>query len=824
MLTELGKSNLVLLARREVVVISKGPPSVSDAEWAANDADRKKRGSTAAVTTTSTSEGDHWALSERRQVGTVGERDNLTVVEEEELGRSRPFRIHSDTTIFSVSFTVPAKSVVSDVRRRTNKSEGGSGLVVVDGKMGTPGSEQVERTILELVRDDVIDDCQLGPSLMGKVASLKKGKVSSESTGDDIVGVNSGDSVVACATLDASFLRRTIGSKRSVMMKVPTALEREGGEGEGSTSNQLPSFIGMLEIAGHVVRASPARPRFRLQVLECQNLRVVDVLVKSDPCVIVFWNNVEIGRTWVIRDDLNPVFSATRSTFELPLAPLTATHGRSNSSAYSQRRSGQQRFFDWQNYNPELRLEVWDMDRDFLRKNWKKGKILGLASLCGPCDLVPVVKAVYMKHMGAAGVMLRLRAGSHHPKHESTVHASTQPFSGVISIKISIESATSDTEAWMARACQTEKNKANFEQGKKTVGTALTDLDLSAADVSQVGNAKEGSIHQPHIGVRCLDARGLPLKCDAYCRVFWNGRQVGSTLPASCVARTIQSIASNNPPSSAFQRNPVWWVPSTAVTTDDGHRRHGTSFESGLTAIVPLHENPIGDELTLDVFDGSHQRQDKSIDGEGCKDNASYRRVLGRHLGSVTVRGEYLSSLSRGRINLPLFSFSSSGKNAQMTLSLSIARLPNDQQPLHAVVRVPQQQNIQMDSKAAAAGTCTKREGGRIPKEQSQPPKRWLRLLLEGARLLRGLDVSGTSDPFCIVYVNRIWYRETRVCWGTLAPRWDESIEVEIFGRGAAIELEWDHEVRLEVWDKDAVGADDFIGETTFFLHEERDG
>ncbi|CAN0555795.1 unnamed protein product, partial [Ectocarpus sp. 8 AP-2014] len=57
----------------------------------------------------------------------------------------------------------------------------------------------------------------------------------------------------------------------------------------------------------------------RLQVQECQNLRSADMLGKSDPCVLVFWNGVEVGRTPIARDDLHPVFSAAGSTFRLPL-------------------------------------------------------------------------------------------------------------------------------------------------------------------------------------------------------------------------------------------------------------------------------------------------------------------------------------------------------------------------------------------------------------------------------------------------------------------------------------------------------------------------
>ncbi|CAN0473565.1 unnamed protein product, partial [Ascophyllum nodosum] len=66
--------------------------------------------------------------------------------------------------------------------------------------------------------------------------------------------------------------------------------------------------------------------------------------------------------------------------------------------------------------------------------------------------------------------------------------------------------------------------------------------------------------------VVCLDARGLPLECDAYCRVYWNGRQVGRTITTSAFAEA----RNRPPPSRAFQRNPVWWTQSSSTSTHNG--------------------------------------------------------------------------------------------------------------------------------------------------------------------------------------------------------------------------------------------------------------
>ncbi|CAN0509841.1 unnamed protein product, partial [Ectocarpus sp. 12 AP-2014] len=79
-------------------------------------------------------------------------------------------------------------------------------------------------------------------------------------------------------------------------------------KGEDGQSPTRSPFV-RLDVAGHVVSARPGRPRLRLQVLECQNLRSADMLGKSDPCVLMFWNGVEVGRTPIAPDDLHPVFS-----------------------------------------------------------------------------------------------------------------------------------------------------------------------------------------------------------------------------------------------------------------------------------------------------------------------------------------------------------------------------------------------------------------------------------------------------------------------------------------------------------------------------------
>lgn len=70
----------------------------------------------------------------------------------------------------------------------------------------------------------------------------------------------------------------------------------------------------------------------------------------------------------------------------------------------------------------------------------------------------------------------------------------------------------------------------------------------------------------------------------------------------------------------------------------------------------------------------------------------------------------------------------------------------------------------------------------------------------------------GKSDPYCRLIVEHDGdsetapVQETSVRWGTLAPVWDEEFDVELFSSSS---------LRLEVWDKDAIGSDDFLGEAS---------
>ncbi|CAM9115968.1 unnamed protein product [Ectocarpus sp. 13 AM-2016] len=892
--TGAGGPSLFLVAKREVLAAApeQGSCPESDGE---SGVSRTATACSSAVG----AQGD-LPIVRRHGGGDRSHNENRRVVEEEELGRTAIFGIHSGTTIVpGTSFTIPPSALVADVKRFSRNGKGGAASSIPNVR----GENQSEaRLVLEIVQGgetggghgSVAPGGQRLPFLMKRAAATRDSS-SEKSEG----GVSR---VVARATLDAEFLRRTIGCQRSVGMTTVAPSVGETGDDKHSKredgQSPIRSPFARLDVAGHVVSARPRRPRLRLQVLECQNLRSADILGKSDPCVLVFWNGVEVDRTPISREDLHPVFSAAGSTFRLPLLP-PPTSNTLQSGDGRNGRSSLQRSADWRAYAPELRLEVWDMDRDTLRRKWKKGQLLGSVDLRGPYGIAPLIEAsTAVQAPGAEttahvdnkipGVFLRLRApDGQGSKHGATGGEAGQVSAGVISIRISIENDTDDSEAWISQAPEASTGSpATIREASTTkVGAVATNASefersrpaqssLSTRGTTLTAEAGRKTI----LGIRCLDARGLPAGCDGYCRVFWNGRQVGSTLSASYFAHGTRGTVGlgHAAPASVYQRNPVWRISSDEILSDDdrGCRKPTVDECSGATAVVSLNENPtVADELMLELFDGSVREEgqkstagmlancrasrgqsvarkdaaDLKADGIGVGLNTTTtacRDVFGRSLGIVTIHGEHLTNPPHGRIDLPLLiPPSCKGVNASgITLSISLNHIVDSESLADVAVprymRAAEQRKSNNNVPTTTRSSTTtntmlveKREGGEweAVKEHttSQRPTRWLRLLLQGAHLRRGLDVSGTSDPFCTVYVDRVWFAETRVCWGTLAPRWDQQIKIEVFGRGGAPAQGLGlvgQEIRVEVWDKDVVGANDFIGEVHLFLHERQDG
>lgn len=795
----------------------------------------------------------------------------MRVVEEEELGRIGPFTVHSATTVLSdSSLTVPSSALVADVQRRSGSGAGRSG--------GGSSHEPAGNIVLEIIRSTAAGGGQNRPFLK------KHKKHTRESASEK--GPGDGGRVVARAVLEADFLRRTIGCQRSVLMTiVPAGIEGVDAPDQNVGNAGLAASQGFarLDVAGHAVSSRPGRPQLRLQVLECQNLKSADVLGKSDPCVLVLWDGVEVGRTPIARDELHPVFSASGATFRLPLVPPSTKRAGIGAPSSASLKS-----LDWKAYAPELRLEVWDMDRDVFSRKWKKGQMLGSVTLQGPRSIAPVVEASTEQCAKASttgpvkrlapGVIVRLDAIDRRVSSLGEARGKPEQASvGVVSIKVAVENDTDASEAWMSQA----NTKATNARGSNSSGTATLAPGASPSVRSPVGSPENNVDVRGRLrgglGIWCLDARGLPVGCDGYCRVFWNGIQVGRTPPASQVSQGLRdklfSGKHNSAPVSAFERNPVWWMSLIRAEPCDGRGdEQSGATRSNATAVVSLRDNPdVEDQLTLEVFDGSHMHDTNhssiassggSLAGKGTADarrnndavgkgsdtsNAVRRDVLGRLLGSTTIRGEYLVRPPGDRIDLPLnLSTPSSNKDssaAGRTLSVTLARLRMGEQPADSTLScthppqrevAPEEEQHRCNKTDSTAPTATStavsaESNGCQAKENlnQQRPARWLRLLIEGARLSRGLDISGTSDPFCVVYVDRVWHSETRVCWGTLAPRWDQLIQIEVFGRAGAPAMGLGlagHEIRIEVWDKDLVGANDFIGEVHLHLHENLDG
>jgi hypothetical protein len=94
-------------------------------------------------------------------------------------------------------------------------------------------------------------------------------------------------------------------------------------------------------------------------------------------------------------------------------------------------------------------------------------------------------------------------------------------------------------------------------------------------------------------------------------------------------------------------------------------------------------------------------------------------------------------------------------------------------------------------------------------KRRGFPPSFTVRV--HAASDLRRADLGGLgkSDPYCRVIVEHEGgeaapAQETSVRWATLAPVWDEEFDV-VLAPGSS--------VRFEIWDRDTVGSDDFLGE-----------
>ena len=612
----------------------------------------------------------------------------------EEMARSLPFTIRSPMTILpGWSFAVPPDLLVADYRQPKNSTSGGSTTSV---NSAAPNEEtRMSRSelgsaclVLDLV--PIGGDIEKGTLLLEDVTPFVKRPETSDTESGLARAVET--DVVVRAVLDPPFLRRSIGRQRLVEMKAVEILagarKGKGRHPDGEGGEELSRSF-KLDVAGHVVSKRRGRPRLQLQVMECQNLRKADVFGKIDPCVLVFWEGKHVGCTLIVHEDSNPVFPAEGSMFWLPLSP--PTHPSEQSYLSDGNRFSDDTIDGWAAYNPKLRLEVWDMDRDISSGKWKRGECLGTVILRGPCDLAPIVEdSLTDESCGATsavenalGVMLRLHSEPRWSRHEApkTTQAPRFASGGLLSIKLVLDNETDDAVSWISRA--PSPPLAAF-RGYNASG--IPSVNGLRAISSAVQTSKDKSSISSQLQVVCLDARGLPLECDAYCRVHWNGRQVGRTITTSAFAEA----RNRPPPSRAFQRNPVWWTQSSSTSTHNGKIDRAQPLKSCATACISRYESSEEDQLIVEIFDanqGEVRRRSNKADihfpasirqfvvsasvgrtesndskahpssgAKGSHQGTTLRPAVGVSLGMVTINGSDLLCPPQGRIDFPVVS------------------------------------------------------------------------------------------------------------------------------------------------------------------------
>ena len=105
----------------------------------------------------------------------------------------------------------------------------------------------------------------------------------------------------------------------------------------------------------------------------------------------------------------------------------------------------------------------------------------------------------------------------------------------------------------------------------------------------------------------------------------------------------------------------------------------------------------------------------------------------------------------------------------------------------------------------------------KVELERKPPPsaaRSWIVVAaVKEARGLTAKDSSGTSDPYALL-VHGKQKHKTKVLYKELNPRWDETFEVQVDTLG----LRPSHALLLSVFDRDMIGADDLIGQTSIDL------
>eukprot|EP01092_Planopodium_desertum_P006147 TRINITY_DN2534_c0_g1_i1.p1 TRINITY_DN2534_c0_g1~~TRINITY_DN2534_c0_g1_i1.p1 ORF type:complete len:193 (-),score=33.21 TRINITY_DN2534_c0_g1_i1:76-615(-) len=105
-----------------------------------------------------------------------------------------------------------------------------------------------------------------------------------------------------------------------------------------------------------------------------------------------------------------------------------------------------------------------------------------------------------------------------------------------------------------------------------------------------------------------------------------------------------------------------------------------------------------------------------------------------------------------------------------------------------------------------------KKAKGKVPIEAGKKKKGLLRGKLIKGENLPAKDVSGTSDPYCLLTIgDQTW--KSKVIKKSLNPTWKERFQFELY-EGVEKSL------HCTVFDWDRIGGDDSIGSTTSFAFD----
>ena len=119
------------------------------------------------------------------------------------------------------------------------------------------------------------------------------------------------------------------------------------------------------------------------------------------------------------------------------------------------------------------------------------------------------------------------------------------------------------------------------------------------------------------------------------------------------------------------------------------------------------------------------------------------------------------------------------------------------------VARVPGKMGAEKERVARLKAEAEERKKAR---DANTSPSVLLHITVASAKDLAVKDKSGASDPYVVLRVADIEHK-TPVAPKTLAPTWNDHFAFDLTG----VDVDFE-ELLVEMWDKDKVGTDDFMG------------